>query len=102
VNLWYVIQQNEKGGRRRILSLDKRVEMFNPLMETFALRNGGMNKELKPLFPGYISANSILNRTIPWSDGQEGKNVLGFGGYPTSISEEVVKIIKEEQTPRVL
>jgi transcriptional antiterminator RfaH len=65
-------------------------------METFALRNGRMNKELKPLFPGYIFGKFDLEQNYPlvrWGRGV--KKVLGFGGYPTSISEEVVEIIKE-------
>jgi transcriptional antiterminator RfaH len=70
--------------------------MFSPLIETFALRNGGMNKELKPLFPGYLFGKFDLEQNYPlvrWARGV--KNVLGFGGYPTPISEEAVRIIKE-------
>jgi len=47
--LWYVIQTKPKKEEEAKSYLSTRgVEMFNPLMETFALRNGGMNKELKP------------------------------------------------------
>jgi len=65
-------------------------------METFLLRNGRMNKELKPLFPGYIFGKFDLEQNYPlvrWGKGV--KKVLGFGGYPTPISEEVVETIKE-------
>jgi transcription antitermination factor NusG len=87
--------KTQKRRRSRILSLNKGVEMFNPLMETFALRNGGMSKELKPLFLGYIFGKFDLEQNYPlvrWARGV--KKVLGFGGYPTSISEEVVITIK--------
>jgi transcription antitermination factor NusG len=65
-------------------------------METFTLKNGRMSKELKTLFPGYIFGKFDLDQNYPlvrWGRGV--KKILGFGGYPTSISEEVVEIIKE-------
>jgi transcriptional antiterminator RfaH len=103
VNLWYVIQTKPKKEEEAKFYLSTRgVEMFNPLMETFALRNGRMNKELKPLFTGYIFSKFDLEQNYPlvrWARGV--KKVLGFGGYPTPISEEVVRI-KKEQMPRVL
>ena len=94
---WYVIQTKLKKEDEADSYLSTRgVEIFNPLMETFALRNGRMNKELKPLFSGYIFGKFDLEQNYPlvrWGRGV--KKVLGFGGYPTSISEEVVEIIKE-------
>ena len=97
MNLWYVIQTKPKKEEEAKFYLSTRgVEMFNPLMETFALRNGRMNKELKPLFTGYIFSKFDLEQNYPlvrWARGV--KKVLGFGGYPTPISEEVVRIIKE-------
>ena len=97
MNLWYVIQTKPKKEEEADSYLSTRgVEIFNPLMETFALKNGRMNKELKPLFPGYIFGKFDLEQNYPlvrWGRGV--KCVLGFGGYPTSIAEEVVGIIKE-------
>ena len=94
---WYVIQTKpKKEGEADSYLSTRGVEIFNPLMETFALRSGRMNKELKPLFPGYIFGKFDLEQNYPlvrWGRGV--KKVLGFGGYPTSISEEVVEIIKE-------
>jgi transcription elongation factor/antiterminator RfaH len=94
---WYVIQTKPKKEEEADSYLSTRgVEIFSPLMETFTLRNGRMNKELKPLFPGYIFGKFDLEQNYPlvrWGRGV--KKVLGFGGYPTSISEEVVEIIKE-------
>jgi transcriptional antiterminator RfaH len=96
MNLWYVIQTKPKKEEEAVSYLSTRgVEIFNPLMETFALRNGKMNKELKPLFPGYIFGKFDLAQNYPlvrWGRGV--KKVLGFGGYPTSVSEEIVEIIK--------
>ena len=97
MNLWYVIQTKPKKEQEADSYLStKGVEIFSPLIETFSMRNGRVGKELKPLFPGYIFGNFDLEQNYPlvrWAKGV--KSVLGFGGYPTSISEEVVEIIKE-------
>jgi transcriptional antiterminator RfaH len=94
---WYVIQTKPKKEEEANSYLSTRgVEIFSPLMETFTSRNGRMDKELKPLFPGYIFGKFDLEQNYPlvrWGRGV--KKVLGFGGYPTTISEEVVEIIKE-------
>jgi transcriptional antiterminator RfaH len=94
---WYVIQTKPKKEEEAKSYLStKGVEVFNPLMENFLLRNGRMNKELKPLFPGYIFGKFDLDQNYPlvrWAKGV--KKVLGFGEYPTPISEEVVEIIRE-------
>lgn len=97
MNLWYVIQTKPKKEEEAKSYLStKGVEIFSPLMENFLLRNGRMNKELKPLFPGYIFGKFDLEQNYPlvrWAKGV--KKVLGFGEYPTPISEEVVEIIRE-------
>jgi len=96
MNFWYVIQTKPKKEEEAESYLSTRgVEMFNPLMETFVLRNGGMNKELKPLFPGYIFGKFALEQNYPlvrWARGV--RKILGFGSYPTPISEEIIEIIK--------
>ncbi len=98
MNLWYVIQTKPKKEEDAESYLSTRgVEMFNPLMETFALRNGRMNKVLKPLFPGYLFGKFDLEQDYPlirWARGV--KRILGFGSYPTPISEEIIEIIKEK------
>jgi len=97
MNLWYVIQTKPKKEEEAKSYLStKGVEIFNPLLETFLLRNGRMNRELKPLFPNYMFGKFDLDQNYPlvrWAKGV--KTVLGFGEYPTPIPEEVVEIIKE-------
>ena len=97
MNLWYDIQTKPKKEEEAQSYLSTAgVEMFNPLIETFALRSRGMSKELKPLFPGYIFGKFDLEKNYPlvrWARGV--KKILGFGGYPTPISEDIVRIIKE-------
>ncbi|MGD0407345.1 MAG: hypothetical protein ABSB10_11925, partial [Candidatus Bathyarchaeia archaeon] len=51
---------------------------------------------LKPLFPSYIFGKFELEQDYPlvrWARGV--KKVLGFGGYPVHVSEEVIELIKE-------
>ena len=102
MNLWYVIQTKpKKEDEAKSYLSTKGVEVFSPLMENFLLRNGRMNKELKSLFPGYIFGKFDLEQNYPlvrWAKGV--KKVLGFGEYPTPISEEVVEIIRERTDTR--
>lgn len=95
-NFWYVIQTKPKKEEevKSYLSV-KGLEVFNPLMESFAQRNGRMNKELKPLFPNYIFGKFELERNytlVKWARGVT--RILGFGGVPTPVSEQVIEEIK--------
>jgi len=94
---WYVLQTKpKKEGEAKSYLSTKGVEVFNPLIETFIPRNGRISKELKPLFSSYIFAKFELEQNYPlvrWARGI--KRVLGFGGYPTSVSEEVIEMIRK-------
>jgi transcriptional antiterminator RfaH len=102
MNLWYVIQTKPKKEEEAKSYLStKGVEVFSPLIETFLLKNGRMNRELKPFFPSYIFGKFDLHQNYPlvrWAKGV--KKVLGFGEYPTPISDEVVEVIKERTDTR--
>jgi transcriptional antiterminator RfaH len=93
---WFVIQTKPKKEEDATSYLSaKGLEIFSPLMENFRIRNGNISKELKPLFPGYIFGKFVLDSDyslVRWGRGV--KKVLGFGGYPAPVSEEVVEIIK--------
>lgn len=96
MDLWYVIQTKPKKeeGATSYLST-KGLEIFSPLIETFSSKHIGMNKEFKPLFPCYIFGKFDLEKDfslVRWARGV--KKILGFGGYPIPVSEEVVQIIK--------
>jgi transcriptional antiterminator RfaH len=102
MNLWYVIQTKPKREEeaRSYLSTEG-LEMFHPRIETFTSKNMRMSKEFKPLFPGYIFGKFDLEKNYPlvrWARGV--KKILGFGGYPAPISEEIVRMIKERTDPR--
>jgi transcriptional antiterminator RfaH len=94
---WYVIQTKPKKEEEAKSYLStKGLEIFNPLMETFSQRNGRMNKEFKSLFPNYIFGKFDLDQNyslVRWARGV--KTILGFGGYPIPVSEEVIEIIKK-------
>lgn len=93
---WYVIQTKPKKEEEATNYLsNKGIEIFSPLIESFTFRNGRILKELKPLFPGYIFGRFELEVNYPlvrWGRGV--KCVLGFGGYPVPLAEEVITIIK--------
>ena len=96
VKHWYVIQTKTKREEEVNFYLSaKGLEMFFPLMETFILKHGGTNRELKPLFPSYIFGRFELEENYPlvkWARGV--KRILGFGGYPTPVADDVVMLIQ--------
>ena len=96
MNLWYVIQTKpKKEGEASSYLSTKGLEIFNPLMETFSSRNQKVRREIKPLFPSYIFGRFDLDQNYPlvrWARGV--KKILGFGGYPIPVSEEVIEVIK--------
>ncbi len=98
MNLWYVIQTKPKKEEDVKFYFSARgLEIFIPLMETCLIRNGRINKELKPLFPGYVFGRFDLEQDyslVRWGRGV--KKVLGLGrNCPTPVSEEVIEIIKK-------
>lgn len=96
MNLWYVIQTKPKKEEEATSYLSTRgLEVFSPLMESFLVRNGRLTKGFKPLFPTYIFGKFDVEKDYPlvrWARGV--KKILGFGGYPISVSEEVITLIK--------
>ena len=97
MNLWYVIQTKPKKEEEATSYLSTRgVEIFSPLIESFAVRNERMRKEFKPLFPNYIFGKFDLEQNYPLVRWGRGVNrVLGFGGYPVPVAEEVIELIKK-------
>jgi len=94
--LWYVIQTKPKKEKEAESYLaPKGVEIFSPLLETFSFMNGRMQETVKPLFPNYIFGKFDLEQNYPlvrWGRGV--KTVLGFGGYPVPVAEEVIETIR--------
>jgi transcriptional antiterminator RfaH len=100
---WYVIQTKPKKEEEAKSYLStKGLEIFNPLIENFVIRNGAVSKEYRPLFPSYIFGQFDLEKDYPlvrWGRGV--KRVLGLGGgYPTPVSEEVIEVIRRRTDTR--
>jgi len=97
MNLWYVLQTKpKKEGEVTSYLSSKGLEVFNPLIEVYSPRNGKMEKVLKPFFPNYIFVKFDLDQSynlVRWARGV--KKVLGFGEYPTPLSDEVIELIKK-------
>lgn len=97
MNLWYVIQTKpKKEGEAASYLLTKGLEVFNPLTEAFSPRNGKIDKVWKSLFPNYIFVKFDLDQSynlVRWARGV--KKVLGFGEYPSPLSDEVIEMIKK-------
>jgi len=102
MDLWYVIQTKPKKEEEATSYLStKGIRIFSPLLETFTMKSARVTKGMKPLFPGYIFGKFDLEQNYPlvrWGKGV--KCVLGLGGYPTPIPEEVVEIIRERTDDR--
>ena len=96
MNAWYVIHTKHKKDEEVASFLRmKGLEIFQPFLETFSQRNGKMEKDLKPLFPNYIFGRFDLDRDyslVRWARGV--KKLLGFG-YPATVSEDVIEVIKK-------
>jgi transcriptional antiterminator RfaH len=97
MNLWYVIQTKpKKEGEAASYLLTKGLEVFNPLTEAFSPRNGKIDKVWKSLFPNYVFVKFDLDQSynlVRWARGV--KKVLGFGEYPSPLSDEVIETIKK-------
>jgi transcriptional antiterminator RfaH len=96
MNLWYVIQTKPKKEEEATNYLStKGVEIFSPVLETFSPGNRKSEKGVKPLFPNYIFGRFDLYRNYPLVRWARGVNkILGFGGYPIPVSEQVIELIK--------
>ncbi len=99
---WYVIQTKPKKEEEAKSYLSTNgLEVFNPLIETFAPRNGRLNKEFRPLFPNYIFGKFDIEQNynlVRWARGV--KSILGFGGEFTPVAEEVVDLIRNRTDGR--
>ena len=93
---WYVVRTKPRNEERTLSYLEQNgINTFLPWMETSQFNSGKEIQTLKPLFPGYLFAQFDLMQNYPLVRWGRGVNkVLGFGKYPTPISDEVVSIIK--------
>jgi len=94
---WYVVQTKpRKQIEAENYLLSKRLEYFNPLMKHVSARNGKVSTSIRPLFPNYLFCRFDYYRDYPMLKWGRGINrVIGFGEYPSPVSDQIVGIIKE-------
>jgi transcriptional antiterminator RfaH len=95
---WYVVKTKPKNEERAQSFLeDHGFITFLPWMEIPHYNQGNATKKLKPLFPNYLFARFDLSLHYPLVKWGRGINtVLGYGKYPTPISDDVIQIIKNK------
>ena len=93
---WYVVKTKPLNEERAQSYLEYHgLTTFLPWMETVHFKTDKTIKKNKPLFPSYIFAQFDLQQNYPLVKWGKGVNtILGFGKYPTPISDEVLSIIK--------
>ncbi|MBP1712316.1 MAG: putative Transcription antitermination protein RfaH [Deltaproteobacteria bacterium] len=93
---WYVIQTKPKkeAEAKSYLSM-KGLEIFFPLLESFAQKNGRVNREVKPLFPNYIFGNfdAVEDYTLV-KYGKGVNKIVSFGSEPAQVSQLVIEEIR--------
>ena len=90
---WYVIRTKPRSEElaQSYLSCHG-ITTFLPWMQTLANKS---EKDLNPLFPGYLFAKFDVRKSYPLVKWGKGINtILGYGRYPTPLAEEVISIIK--------
>ena len=93
---WYVVRTKPRNEEHAKSYLEQNgINTFLPLMETSSFNVANGDKKVKPLFPNYLFAQFDLMQNYPLVKWGRGVNtILGFGKYPTPISDEVISIIK--------
>ncbi len=93
---WYVLKTKPRNEERAQSYLEQHgIETFLPLMETSQSNEGNGSKKVKPLFPSYLFAEFDVEQNYPLVKWGKGINkILGFGKYPTPLSNEALSIIK--------
>ncbi len=94
---WYVVQTKPRKEEQAVNYLaSKGIEVFNPLMKQVLSRRGKVVTTVRPLFPNYFFSRFDLHRDyalIKWGRGVN--RIVGFGNYPSPISDSVVSLIRE-------
>ena len=93
---WYVIRTKPHKEEQAKSYLEQHaINIFLPWTETFKFSAGTAIKKIKPLFPNYLFAHFNVKENYPLVRWGKGVNqILGFGKYPTPLSDEVISIIK--------
>ena len=94
---WYVVHTNPKQEDRAYSNLRCwGVETIHPKMKTRRVNefSGALSYITKPLFPRYIFARFDARKQLAKISFTRGvHHVVSFGGLPTPVEEDVIKII---------
>lgn len=98
---WYVIQHKPSQGDWALENLQNQdAHCFFPKVTVERIRSGKRTTRLEPLFPGYLFIN--IDESDPlWSKLRSTRGVLrvvGFGGKPKPVPDEVISYIREGLT----
>ena len=92
---WYVVKtkpRSEEIAQSYLVSHG--ITTFLPWMQT--LTHSSRN-DLKPLFPGYLFVEFDVKKNYPLVKWGKGINkILGYGKFPTPVSNDVISIIKSK------
>jgi transcriptional antiterminator RfaH len=95
---WYAVRTKPKEEARADFNLRAyQVETFAPKLKQLRASGYGNRYTIQPLFPSYIFAyfNAISQlHKINYTRGVQ--KVVSFCGYPLSISDEVINLIKNK------
>lgn len=94
---WYVVHTNPKQEDRAYSNLRSwGVETMHPKMKARRVNEftGALSYVTKPLFPRYIFAKFNASKQLAKISFTRGvHHVVSFGGQPTPVEEDVIKII---------
>ncbi len=101
---WFVVQTNPKEEERALAHLaEKGLELFFPRIRVVRFRRFKARQAIRPLFPSYLFARFNYPEEYPqvvWTRGV--RRVLGTGGEPTSVPDEVIATIQSQMDPQGL
>lgn len=101
---WFVVQTNPKEEERALVHLaEKGLELFFPRIRVVRFRRLRAKQAIRPLFPSYLFARFHYPEEYPhvvWTRGV--RRVLGTGGEPTSVPDEVIATIQSQMDPQGL
>ena len=99
ISQWYVVHTNSKQEERADSNLRAwGVETLHPKLRTRRFNEfTGVAKYIeKPLFPRYIFAKFNARKQLAKISFTRGvHNVVSFGGQPTSVDEDIIRIVSD-------
>jgi transcriptional antiterminator RfaH len=100
---WYVVHTNAKQEERADSNLRAwGIETLNPKLKSrrFNEFTGAPTVTTKPLFPRYLFAKFNARQQLAKISYTRGVHyVVTFGGFPVSVDEDIIQIVKDRVDP---